>query len=235
MNRYIHILFTAVLFLLFVTGCIKEDEKNETLYDNYPATIRNTKSIPYIEPDFIDIKLYPSNFDRAWGDDGDRVVVTFKINSGKKNDHKFGNDITLLNIQKLPVKELSDYSKETNFGNDIITGIQRKWITNDILNFELKFRAENTSNHKFSLLIQPEYAQTDKDTITLRLHHDTYEDITRDSGNKKMYQCFSLDRLSGHLQNKDSLTLRIETNALHGESNKFLTYKVTPVKSENLY
>ena len=224
MNKYIGISFSFSLIVLFLISCLNENNKSDVLYQDTPGTIRSSGSITYIELDFLEVNLYPTNLEPALWEDGERVLVTFRIDQSKQSGDKYWDDVSLLNIYKIPCKEIIKCSSDSVYSNDPITEIQKKWITDNVLNFDLQFTCTNAEKHAFDLIYNPRQLKSPPDIIVLTLNHNAFGD-TESSSNEKHYYCFSLDKLIPFYEEKDSVVLKIEANALNPEKSEYVVYK----------
>ena len=226
MKKYVEISLSLSLIALLLTGCLDENNKSDVLYQDTPGTIRISGSITYIELDFLEVNLYPTNLAPAFWEDGDRVSVTFRIDQSKQSGDKYWDDVSLLDIYKIPRKEIIEYSSDSVYSNDPITEIQKKWITDNVLNFDIQFSCTNADKHKhtFDLIYDPSQLKSQPDMIVLTLNHNAFGD-TESSSNERLYYSFSLDKVIPFYEGKDSVVLKIEANALNPEKSEYVVYK----------
>ena len=226
MNKHKGILSALFLLALLLASCLDENNKSDVLYENAPGTIRVSESIIYIELDFLDVNLYPANLNPASWEDGERVSVTFRIDKSKQTGDKYWDNVSLLDIYKIPRKDILEWSPDFDYSDDMITEIQKKWITDNILNFDIKFTSTNAEKHAFNLTYHyyPEHIRALRDTIVLILYHNAFGD-TESKTNERHYYCFSLDKLLPLYEKKDSIVLKINAKAINPMKNEYIVYR----------
>lgn len=218
--------YTISILLLSIclfTSCLDDNDKSETLMENCIGTVKIENAITYVNLDFIDARLYPTNLNSEWKD-GTRVVVTFRIDKTKQNSDKYWDSIELLNQYEVPCKDIVKSSSDIIYGNDLIIGIRSKWITDTILNFDINYTASSPESHVFNLINDSEINQVGKDTIVLQFAHNAHNDVSS-VYEKKQYNCFSLTSLLPYLEKKDSVVLQIVSSSFKPEKNNCITYK----------
>jgi hypothetical protein len=180
MKKLIFFLMSAAVFG-FLTSCDMNDDEYSMSNSWVGFGLIQEDSVSHTFTILLDEGeiLFPKNSVNNWPDikNNNRVLTNFTIlgdRENSKNEEQYYVEIN--SIRKILYKGILNITPEIedSIGNDP-TKVRNKWLTNDMLNFELQYRG-GSKTHFINLVKQPGEINIDNGPVLLELRHNTNGD-----------------------------------------------------------
>lgn len=224
------VLLIIVSFFLVFTGC--NDDEGYSL-DNVwigLGIVESTDSYRIVLDDGeVLVAVAYGNYYPGYGDDysgnhqkikaGDRVLVNFTILDDESNEEGeiIKYYVRLNSAKKVLMKGILDITPENqdSIGNDPIV-VQEYWITNNLLNLELKYWGKNEI-HFINLIKQPGVLTAAGQPFELEIRHNSNDDD--ESIPYVALVSFKLDSLQ--VAGIDSVRVKVKSTDYDGDLHEF--------------
>lgn len=169
-------------FLCLFSGCKMDDDVNylNNVWVGFGLIHKDTGSQSFtINMDDGEV-LYPLTNSGYWNDvnDNERVIANFTIVGNKDNpDHNEYYYVNINSLRKILYKGILDITPaiEDSIGNDPVD-VSDKWVKNNMLNLELKYRGGYQITHYINLVKQPGVVSDANGPVLLELRHNAKGD-----------------------------------------------------------